>query len=124
MNGQTETLPTLAELNEIQRQWMALDPSDHSPHRDKVLNLMKKYPRLHLTVSGDGQSFNAVLDGMPFFARAQTWDTIRAFVDNGNFPPGVRAQYRPDVAWCGSRGEWVSVSQYYATGYGATVPES
>lgn len=103
--------PTVDELNAIQTQWMALDPHAPKPELDRVCALMKKYPRTHLSVSDDGKTAMPMIDGMPAWAHSQPTERALEWVrDYGRASGRIDAGgCRIDVAWCGSKGQWVKL---------------
>lgn len=96
--------PTLEELNEIQRQWMALSSEAPKAEQQRVFALLKKYPRAHLSVSSDGKMAMPMIDSMPAWASSQPIERALEWI---KALPTVTA--RVDVAWCGSKGQWVKL---------------
>jgi len=98
--------PTVDELNEIQRQWMALDP--HAPEKEikRVCDMMERYPRRY--VSGHDGYGVAMLDGTPMSAHPVPFaDALETCRKHGG---------RVDVAWDGKRGEWRTADSCCAKG--------
>ena len=54
---------TLASLNAVQAEWMALQSNDPQPVIDRVLAAMAKQPKKHLVLSLDGTMANLYWSG-------------------------------------------------------------
>ena len=104
-----QALPTVAELNEIQRRWMALDCSDPEPVKAAVIKAVSTIPRAYLSVDRSLIVAGVIIDGCPMWAtrqpirQAMRW--LMELRDNRHHP-GVRT----DVAWCGELEQWVDIS--------------
>jgi len=102
--------PTVAELNDIQTQWMKLDPHAPDKEKNRVFALMKLYPRAYLSVDAAKANGSAMVDGCPVWASPRPIrDALRWLMDlrDHRQHPGVRT----DVAWCGALEKWVDISE-------------
>lgn len=104
------TPPTVGELNEIQRQWMALESTATDKEKNRVFALMKSYPRAYLSVTKDKSMASVMVDNCPMWAQARPIkDALRWLMDlrDHRQHTGVRT----DVAWCAALEKWVDVSE-------------
>ena len=91
---------TVQQLNEIQRQWMALEAGDSNVA--EVTKLMAdNYPSVYLSGSTELDMFNVLFHGSPRFANPMTLASAKAIVE--------AAGGRTDIAWDGRAGLWVEV---------------
>ncbi len=90
--------PTVAELNEIQAQWMKLDPAAPKPEIDRVCKLMAKYPRKY--VSGHNGRGVVMMDGEPMNQAMDFGLCLDLCRKHGG---------RTDIAWNGKLGIWYSL---------------
>jgi len=98
-------LPTVDELNKIQADWMALDPTGDLRERERVIRSMEQYPAVYLSITPDGALANVVVDHMPL------WANRRPTAEAVEYVKAMRTwkQKRTDVAWCGQDGKWVAL---------------
>jgi len=74
--------PTVAELNDIQTQWMKLDPHAPDKEKNRVFALMKLYPRAYLSVDAAKANGSAMVDGCPVWASPRPIrDALRWLMD-------------------------------------------
>jgi hypothetical protein len=98
--------PSADELNEIQRQWMALDCSAPATEKQRVFKLMERLPKSYVSATSDLSSASPMLDGSPIWGSSRPInEAIRVIRDYANRGRNARA----DVAWVGSEGKWVSI---------------
>lgn len=90
--------PSVAELNEIQAAWMALQSDAPEREKDAVLRMMERYPRTY--VSGHDGIGICMHGGCPMSRNVsfeQAMQTCKAFGG------------RTDVAWNGKLGQWYAL---------------
>lgn len=98
--------PSVDELNEIQRQWMALDCSAPEVEKQRVFKLMDRLPKSYVSASSDLTSASPMLDGSPIWGSGRPIaEAVRVIRDYAI----RRRNARADVAWIGSEGKWVSI---------------
>lgn len=89
----------VARFNEIQAEWMALDPHASDNEKAEVLTHMKLIPPNFINVSADG------LNGVIHIGAQPLWPSPRSI----ECCQVLAEQYhvRTDIAWCGEKGVWV-----------------
>lgn len=91
---------TVQQLNEIQRDWMALQENDSNV--DEVTRAMaENYPSVYLSGSAELDMFNVLYQGSPRFANPMKLEDAKRQV--------AKAGGRTDIAWDGRAGLWVEV---------------
>jgi hypothetical protein len=93
-----DTLPTVQELNEIHRQWMALDSTGPRAEIDRVCKLMERVPKRY--VSGHDGKGVVMVDGGPLNQPMDFALCVQMCKGHGG---------RTDIAWHGGRGEWYAL---------------
>lgn len=91
-------IPTVEDLNEIQREWMAVDANGPKSEIDRVCKLMEQIP--HCYVSGHDGKGVVIHGGSP----------CNQPMDFGfclELCKGHRG--RTDIAWNGTLGQWYSL---------------
>lgn len=91
-------MKTVEELNEIQRQWMALDSTGPKAEIDRVCKLMREYPRIY--VSGHDGKGVCMVDHQPMSVTLNFEQALSQCKEYGG---------RTDIAWNGHLGEWYSL---------------
>ena len=105
-----KTTPTVEQLNAAQAEWMKLDSNGPEKEKKRVIALYEAaVPKSYLNVTDDKAMAGLIIDGTPMWAnRRPLAEAIEAAKQFGShlFSP---KQIRTDVAWCGGKGEWVSL---------------
>ena len=92
-----KALPTVADLNSIQHEWMALSSEAPAKEKSRVFALFEQLPKSYL--SSDGKVFTPMVQGGP------VWHSGRPLAEAIKY---ARAHgIRVDVAWSAPR--WVAL---------------
>ena len=100
-----QTKPTVAQLNEIQAEWMNLDSSAPLAEKQRVFKLMEGYPKSFLSVSSDRTYATPFVNESPCWAESRPIKEAIQFLNSPSIHNG-----RTDIGWCGSIGAWVHIN--------------
>jgi len=104
----TVNLPTVDELNAIQKQWMELDSNGPKKEIDRVCNLFReKVPVSYVSVSQDKTIAKPMVEGATLWAKARPIAEAIKWLQDYHSSTGK--PIRTDVAWCGAIGKWVNL---------------
>jgi hypothetical protein len=96
----TEKLPTVSDLNDIQAAWMSLDLKAPENEKQRVFALMKKLPRSFLSAKEDLSVAMPIIESMPIWAEMRPIDKAKKALIN-------HPKARVDCAWVGEKGVWM-----------------
>jgi hypothetical protein len=94
-------MKSVEELDAIHREWMALDPCAIKSEKDRVFRLMRDVPSNMINCSADKSTGVVHVGSQPMAATPWPIDQCVLFCKARG--------YRTDIAWCGSKGEWVNL---------------
>ena len=105
----TQKPATAEQLNAIQARWMALDSNDNEETKRSVFKAMESYPKAYVSANADLTKAQPLIDSMPVWSEGHSIkEAIQYLADYGkNNRNGIRL----DVAWVGSTGKWISITQ-------------
>lgn len=97
--------PTVQELNQLQTEWMAMDPTKATPaEQAAICKRLEAYPKAYLSISADTKTANVIIDGAQQWAHNRPTQAAIDYLKQLAYP-GTRT----DVAWQGSAGMWVGL---------------
>jgi len=101
----TRELPDVNKLNEIQREWMALNSSASEQEKKRVFKLMEDLPRDYVSATSDLKTGTPMIGGSPIWISGREISAAIAALGR----PDAWRNVRTDVVWVGSDGKWVSI---------------
>ncbi len=93
----TNTL-TVERANQIQAEWMKLDPHDTEKEKNRVFAMMREYPTIY--VSGHDGFGICIIQGSPFSTPIDFGMALQQCKELGG---------ATHLAWNGTKGEWYSI---------------
>lgn len=105
-----DKLPTVDELNAIQKQWMQCDSSDQKQAK-AACREMKRCPEIYLSVNKEKTKGLPVWNFSPVWAAPQAIEQARQWMEQRATEELKTGRARLDVYWCAALGKWVAAEQ-------------